>query len=209
MRDCPLPEEFQSGMRRSLSWSERLDVAVSCHSDDKIPNAGYRLQADITMKKSRFNKFFGSGPVGFSVSLLLLFIARWLNLRIDLPPLSNNEFLLKTIFLVSGLVTLVIIVWSLKSLPAAKRGNKLCTTGAFKYVRHPLYAAFLTVFNFGLAVYLNGYIYILWAVLLHPIWAYLVRPEEELMIEIFGEAYIEYKSKTGRFVPRLMTTRWR
>ena len=161
------------------------------------------------MKTTGFNKFFGSGPVGFLVSLLLLFIARWFDLRIDLPPLSNNEFLLRTIFLVSGLVTFVIIVWSLKSLPVAKRGNKLCTTGAFKYVRHPLYAAFLSVFSFGLAIYLNGYVYILWAVLLHPIWAYLVRPEEKLMIDIFGEAYLEYKKKTGRFVPRLTTTRWR
>ena len=161
------------------------------------------------MKTTSFNKFFGSGPVGFLVSLLLLFIARWLDLQIDLPPLSNNEFLLKTIFLVSGLVTLFIIIWSLKSLPVAKRGNKLCTTGAFKYVRHPFYAAFLTVFSFGLAIYLNSYIYIVWAVLLHPIWAYLVRPEEQLMIDLFGEAYLEYKKKTGRFVPRLMTNRRR
>lgn len=161
------------------------------------------------METTGFNKFFGSGPVGFLVSLLLLFSARWLNLQIDLPPLSNNEFLLKTIFLVSGLMTLVIIVWSLKSLPVAKRGNKLCTTGAFRYVRHPLYAAFLTVFSFGLAIYLNSYIYILWAVLLHPIWAYLVRPEEKLMIDIFGEAYLEYEEKTGRFVPRLTTKKRR
>ena len=161
------------------------------------------------MKTTSFNKFFGSGPVGVLVSLSLLFIARWLNLRIDLPPISNNESLLKTIFLVMGLVTLVIIVWSLKSLPVAKRGNTLCTTGAFKYVRHPLYAAFLTVFSFGLAFYLNSYIYILWAVLLHPIWAYLVRPEEKLMIDVFGEAYLEYEKKTGRFVPRLTTKRRR
>lgn len=157
------------------------------------------------MKTTSFNKIFGSGPVGFSVSLLLLYVARWLNLRIDLPPISNNELLLKTIFLVSGLVTLVIIIWSLKSLPVAKRGNRLCTTGAFKYVRHPLYAAFLSVFSFGLAIYLNSYIYILWAVLLHPIWAFLVRPEEKLMIDVFGEAYLDYEKKTGRFVPRLTT----
>ncbi|MBT8088609.1 MAG: isoprenylcysteine carboxylmethyltransferase family protein [Gammaproteobacteria bacterium] len=161
------------------------------------------------MKTTGFNKIFGSGPIGFLLSLLLLFIARWLDLRIDLPRVSENQFLLNTIFLVSVLLTLVIIVWSLKSLPVAKRGNQLCTTGAFKYVRHPLYAAFLTVFSFGLAIYLNSYIYIVWAVLLHPIWAYLIRPEEKLMIDIFGEAYLEYQKKTGRFVPRLTTKRWR
>lgn len=155
------------------------------------------------MKTTSFNKVFGSGPVGLLISLLLLFIAHWFNQRIDLPPLSSNQFLLKTIFLVSSLVTLVIIVWSLKSLPAADRGNRLCTTGAFKYVRHPLYAAFLSVFNFGLAVYLNSYMYILWAVFLHPMWSYLVRSEEGMMIDVFGETYLTYQKKTGRFLPKL------
>jgi protein-S-isoprenylcysteine O-methyltransferase Ste14 len=95
------------------------------------------------------------------------------------------------------------IVWSVTSLPTTDRGNKLCIAGAFRYVRHPLYAAFLSIFNFGLAVYLNSYIFVLWAVLLHPIWHYVVRYEERLMINVFGEEYFEYQKKTGRFFPRL------
>jgi protein-S-isoprenylcysteine O-methyltransferase Ste14 len=158
-------------------------------------------------KPTNFNKIFGIGPVGLLISLILLFIAIWINKQIDLPPLSNNRFLLNSIFVVSILITLAIIVWSVKSLPAADRGNKLCTSGAFKYVRHPLYAAFLSVFDFGLAIYLNSYIFIFWAVLLHPIWHYLVKYEERSMINIFGEAYLEYQKKTGRFLPKLMTTR--
>jgi protein-S-isoprenylcysteine O-methyltransferase Ste14 len=154
-------------------------------------------------KPSRFNKIFGSGPVGLLISLGLLFMAVWLNQRIDPAPLSNNRSLLNSIFFVSGLITLAIIIWSVTSLPAADRGNKLCTSGVFKYVRHPLYAAFLSVFNFGLAVYLNSYIFIGWAVLLHPVWHYVVRSEERLMIGIFGETYRVYQQKTGRFLPKL------
>ncbi len=154
-------------------------------------------------KSTRFSKIFGSGPIGSLISLVLLFITSWLNKRINLPPISNNQSLLNSIFLVSGLITLVIIVWSVKSLHPTDRGKKLCTTGAFRYVRHPLYAAFLSVFNFGLAVYLNSYIFVFWAVLVHPIWHYLIRYEERLMIDTFGETYKEYQKKTGRFLPRL------
>ncbi len=154
-------------------------------------------------KPTNFTKIFGIGPIGLLISLVLLFIAIWINKQIDLPPLSNNQFLLNSIFFVSVLMTLAIIVWSVKSLPAADRGNKLCTSGAFKYFRHPLYAAFLSVFDFGLAIYLNSYIFIFWAMLLHPIWHYLVNYEEEMMIDIFGEAYLEYQKKTGRFLPKL------
>jgi hypothetical protein len=55
-------------------------------------------------------------------------------------------------------------------------------------MRHPLCAAFLSMFNFGLAIHLNGYIYILWAVLLHPVWHYVIRYEEQLMIDTFGKS---------------------
>jgi len=155
------------------------------------------------MKATRLTKIFGSGPIGFLISLILFFVARWLNERIDFPTISNNQFILNCIFLVSCLITVVMIVWSFKSLPEAERGNKLCTTGAFQYIRHPLYAAFLSVFNFGLAFYLNSYFYVFWAVLLHPIWHYIVRYEERLMIDIFKEEYVEYQKKTGRFLPKL------
>jgi len=150
-----------------------------------------------------YDKLFGSGPVGVLLSLVLLSAAHQLNRRIHLPPVTNNRFLPSLAFFVSILITAVIIVWSVKSLPVADRGNKLCTTGAFKYVRHPLYAAFLSVFNFGLAVYLNSYLYLLWAVLLHPLWHLLIRSEERMLVDLFGEGYIEYQKKTGRFFPRL------
>ena len=88
-------------------------------------------------------------------------------------------------------------------MPATERGNKLSTRGAFKYVRHPLYAAFLSIFDFGLAVYLNSYVYIAWAILLHPVWHYVIRYEERLMVNIFGQVYVDYQARTGRFFPRL------
>lgn len=155
-------------------------------------------------KPTKFSKIFGSGPIGLAVSVILLFIAIWLDRRFNLPAVTKNQSVLNIIFFVSIFLTLLMIVWSFKSLPAADRGTKLSTAGAFKYVRHPLYAAFLSLFNFGLAVHLNGYIYILWAILLHPVWHYVIKYEEQLMIDTFGKSYIEYQKHTGRFYPRLI-----
>lgn len=153
---------------------------------------------------SKFRKAFGSGPAGMVISIALFIIAVWLTGQIPLPPLSDNRFLLNSIFVIACLLTVAIIIWSVKSLPPAERGSKLCTSGAFRYVRHPLYAAFLSVFNFGLAIYLNSYIIVIWAVLLHPLWHYIVRDEERMMIGLFGEEYREYQKRTGRFLPRLV-----
>lgn len=152
---------------------------------------------------SRFSKIFGSGPAGLLISLALFLVAYLLDHRIDPPPLIESPLILNTVLLVSILMTLAVIVWSIRSLPAAERGEQLATHGAYKYVRHPLYAAFLSIFNFGLAVYLNSYIFILWAILLHPAWHWVVRYEEKLMVDIFGQPYAEYRERTGRFFPRL------
>jgi protein-S-isoprenylcysteine O-methyltransferase Ste14 len=158
-------------------------------------------------KHTRFSKVFGSGPAGLSISVILFYSAFLINKRIDLPPLSQNRFLLNGLASVFCLLALMVIVWSFQSLPASDRGNKLCTKGVFRYVRHPLYAAFLSLFAFGLAVYLNSFIYILWALLLHPIWHFVIRYEEKLMIDIFGEQYREYQKITGRFFPKLIMKR--
>jgi protein-S-isoprenylcysteine O-methyltransferase Ste14 len=155
-------------------------------------------------RKSRdFSKLFGSGPSGLLISFLLLVIASGFDVLINPPRLSHNPLLLEVVFSLTSLATVILIVWSSKSLPREDRGNKLCTTGAFKYVRHPLYAAYVSVFSIGLAIYLNSYVYILWALLLQPIWRYLVRAEERQMIDVFGEAYIAYQKTTGQFLPKL------
>lgn len=155
------------------------------------------------MKITSFAKIFGSGPVGLTVSLILLLLAFWINERVEPPPILDDRLVRNSILLVSLLITIAVVIWSLKSLPGRDRGNRLCTDGAFKYVRHPLYAAFLSVFNFGLAIFLNSYVFVLWAVILHPVWHYAIRYEERLMVEIFGDEYVEYQRKTGRFVPKL------
>jgi protein-S-isoprenylcysteine O-methyltransferase Ste14 len=103
----------------------------------------------------------------------------------------------------SGALALAIVVWSLRSLPVSMRGRGVCRSGPFRFVRHPLYAAFLSLFNFGFALYLNHWVYVLWAILLHPLWHSIVRSEELLMVGEFGREYEEYIRETGRFVPRL------
>lgn len=154
-------------------------------------------------KSTRFSKLFGSGPVGFLISLLLLSIVGGINKFVDLPPISNNQSLLETIFSISIVLTLAIIIWTRRTLPNAERGDKLCTKGPYKYVRHPLYAAYISVLSFGLAIYLNSYIFLLWAVLLHPLWHTLVKAEERQMVDAFGEVYIQYQKTTGQFLPKL------
>lgn len=148
---------------------------------------------------NKYQKIFGAGPRGLLISLFLLFLALW---KKDLlPSIMDNYNIRLTILILSIVLTNLVVFWSLKSLPPKFRGEHLVTTGAFTYFRHPLYGAFLSFFNFGLAIYLNNWIFIFWAILLFPIWHWNIRYEESLMIEKFGDEYVNYSKKVSRFFP--------
>jgi protein-S-isoprenylcysteine O-methyltransferase Ste14 len=106
------------------------------------------------------------------------------------------------IFFGFTLITIILIAWSVNSLKLKDRGKILITTGIFKYLRHPLYASFLSVFNFGLAILMNNWIYIIWVISLFPMWNLLIIKEEKTLEQIFPNDYEEYCKKTGRFIPK-------
>ncbi len=150
-----------------------------------------------------YERIFGAGPRGSLISLALLAVAWQLESVVGLPSITASYFARWLVFVLTVIGTVLIVVWSLKSLPPATRGKKLVTNGAYRYLRHPLYAAFLSCLNFGLAVLLNNWIYIIWAVLLHGVWHWNIESEEKLMRQEFPSEYEEYCQITGRFIPRI------
>ena len=105
-------------------------------------------------------------------------------------------------FILSAVGSVVLLIWRVKSLPPGARGINLVTNGGYRYLRHPIYAALLSRFNFGLAAPLNNCIYRVWAILLHGVWHWNVRSEEKLMKREFPKDYENHCKVTGRFVQR-------
>jgi len=149
-----------------------------------------------------YQRIFGSGPIGLFISLLLLILTFFFENLFSNLQITESTLLRYSIFAFLSGITILIIVWSTKSLPPNDRGNRLVTNGAFKYFRHPLYGAFLSFFNFGLAFLLNNWLYVFWAIIQHPIWHVTIKGEENLMSKEFPDEYEEYSLKTGRFFPR-------
>ncbi|WP_372364765.1 isoprenylcysteine carboxylmethyltransferase family protein [Candidatus Uabimicrobium sp. HlEnr_7] len=150
-----------------------------------------------------YDRIFGAGPRGLLISLLALIAAWKFESLLGFSTICDNALVRWFLFLITLIATLLLVIWSFWSLPPAIRGKTLVTTGAFKYFRHPLYASFLSFFNFGLAILLNNWVYIFWAVMLHGVWHLNIIKEEELMMQEFPKEYVEYCATTGRFVPRL------
>jgi protein-S-isoprenylcysteine O-methyltransferase Ste14 len=81
--------------------------------------------------------------------------------------------------------------------------HTLVTSGPYRFVRHPMYAAQIALILSWLAASAN------WLVglpgLIGGLLVFILRiPQEELvMLERFGREYQEYMDRTGRFLPRL------
>ncbi|MBS7632456.1 isoprenylcysteine carboxylmethyltransferase family protein [Candidatus Bathyarchaeota archaeon] len=79
--------------------------------------------------------------------------------------------------------------------------HKLVTSGPYSYVRHPSYLGYILMFV-GLPLFLLNPIALVPLVGV-PGYYCVTYQEEKLLIERFGEKYVEYQKRTGRFLPKL------
>jgi protein-S-isoprenylcysteine O-methyltransferase Ste14 len=77
--------------------------------------------------------------------------------------------------------------------------TSLVMTGAFRYLRHPLYLGCILVY-FGLAVATASLISLALLAVIVPFYNFLATYEENLLEDLFGESYRAYKDKTGKWL---------
>lgn len=92
--------------------------------------------------------------------------------------------------------------WS--DTPRMIAGQALVSSGPYRYIRHPIYAAFLLILGSLFFISANWLIGLTWIGMTLLEIAARMAFEEALMVEYFGEQYREYMQKTGRVLPRFI-----
>lgn len=105
----------------------------------------------------------------------------------------------------TGIVLRLIVVRSLGRLftvdVTIRDGHKLKTDGFYQYLRHPSYFASLLSFV-GFGISLNNWVsLILVTVAITTVFIIRINIEEKVLIEQFGEEYLEYKRNTKGLIP--------
>jgi protein-S-isoprenylcysteine O-methyltransferase Ste14 len=135
--------------------------------------------------------------------------------------LGDSFFLRKSTFLADSLplhIRLVILVLALVTtallfrsghvvVSHEHRPTDVLSTGAFRYVRHPLYLGCI-LFYLGLAFSTVSLFSLVLLVLIFLFYNYIAGYEEILLVEKFGEGYNTYKKSTGKWVPRIGKSSW-
>jgi protein-S-isoprenylcysteine O-methyltransferase Ste14 len=154
------------------------------------------------MRRDRLKKIFGVGPLGALISFGLLGVAAGIDRFVGFEAITRHT---AAVHLFGGLLValgLGLHGWSFLTLRAWWGQSRLCTQGPFEYLRHPMYAAWISLVAPGAVLILNRWLFVLWLLALHPIWHVIVRREEHTMHQLFGGTYRTYAARTGRFLPR-------
>lgn len=123
--------------------------------------------------------------------------------RVPFPPA------LRWLAGVVGLAGLPVLVWIFRTLGpnispshSTRRGHRLVTDGPYRFVRHPLYTTG-TVLSVALALLTALWWPVAWLVPALLLLHWRTPREEERLVEAFGDAYRDYRQRTGRYLPRL------
>lgn len=86
---------------------------------------------------------------------------------------------------------------------AIKKEHKLVDNGVYRFIRHPMYAAHIYWALGQIAILPNwiaGFSFIIFAVLILIL---RIKDEENMMVEQFGDEYMDYMKHTGIIFPKI------
>lgn len=162
-----------------------------------------------SLKNPRSHGFFRFFAWICITALILLNIERWFH-----DPSSPRQ-LVSWILLVASLVALVPGVHLLRTvgepqtdgrtedhLLGIEKTTRLVTTGAFGYVRHPLYASLLLL-AWGAFLKDPSWVGLGLAAGATALLVATARAEEAENVRYFGTEYVDYMRRTKRFIPFL------
>jgi len=143
-----------------------------------------------------------------------------------LPKALAGNFLVGTFFLLLGIILggpkiyieikeavlafclllalyIAITWWSIWTLAKHKAKQNLVTSGPYRFVRSPMYAAVIFLLNPALGILFRSWLLVLSSFLIYFVWKKCILAEEQNLENKFGQAYLDYRLKVGRFFPKL------
>jgi protein-S-isoprenylcysteine O-methyltransferase Ste14 len=149
---------------------------------------------------------WGVGPVFTALSLLYGVII----LILHLVYLQSLTFTIgdRSINLIIGgvLIAIGLPVFIIPALTIDKYffSNRLCTTGVYGFIRHPIYGAWITFIIPGTVIVMGSVIGITVPVFMYVVYRRLIKKEEQYLEVKFGAQYREYKKRVGGVFPKII-----
>jgi protein-S-isoprenylcysteine O-methyltransferase Ste14 len=140
----------------------------------------------------------------FIVWIFLLLITSFWNIQAPLYSLKSPMNVVGALIFIIGLIITVNAQMTLKlnysSTLRIREGHQLITHGIYKHVRHPVYSGVI-LRAFAIPIYATSLLGFLFALTAIPLFNYRIGVEEKMLIEEFGDEYLEYTKATWKLFP--------
>lgn len=200
-----------------------LLICLGCFSSVNLHNIlkgqklrrGEKVYAEVTRPVGFIMGLVAVGTLVYFLEVLtylFLVFTSFISVLRDFPFLFQFPFMLyvRTLGLVLTSTGYFIFIWSVivRGRYAVSwempENQRLVTLGPYGYVRHPSYLSYFLMF-FGL-FFLWPNLFTLFPLVAIPGYFYVTLEEERLLVKRFGDEYLEYQKKTGRFVPKFRSS---
>ena len=149
--------------------------------------------------------FLSIAIVGFFATVFIyLLIPEWI-----FWAHINYSILIRWGGLVLGLLSIGLLFWTHHTLGrqfaaklAIQHEHKLIEGGPYSRVRHPMYTIF-SLFSLAVALISSNWFMLIFALLIAIPFHWISKTEEQMLIDQFGDEYVNYMNRTGRFLPQI------
>ena len=151
--------------------------------------------------KLYLGKYFGVGPIGLFVQVLIWYIFYQIEIFLGIPQIQLPRllsYMLLTVFIIDALY---LIIGSNYYLIKSSHDGSLIENGPFQLIRHPIYGAAIFSFTGIIAVIARSWGLFLSVIPITLFWSWLVTYEENVMLNKHGKTYQKYIDRTGQFLP--------
>ncbi len=151
--------------------------------------------------KGQFQQFFGVGPFGIVLTILVWFIVISVENILKVPQMIIHpvlRFALLSIFIID---TLYLLIGGNYHLMKSGHGENIAKKGPYQFIRHPIYSVWIFSFTGIVAMIFYSWGLIISVIPISIIWSWLVQREEAQLLNKFGDEYRTYIEQTGQFLP--------
>ena len=144
---------------------------------------------------------WGVGPKTF-LSSMLYTLAAWA-VTSAWPDVFRLRWLPDVVVTAGVVLTAAgLVMWIVGGVTVMRAYNRdqLVTSGVFALVRHPIYAAWITLIFPGLALLTRSWPMFITPWIAYAIFRHLIHREDEYLEQRFGQAYRDYRRRANELI---------